>query len=114
MSNRIVFLGIDRLRTIIETETTAGRRAELAEALLRLLHLHASYISPRDEDLQGHVREGQILACVDRLGPPVRGLEFAWHIMQDPRPNGHGGTRGDHVLNGGLIQHSDLKWGIHT
>lgn len=111
MQNRIVFIAPERLHAIIETETRAGRRAELAEAILRLLYLQAAYCqAPAD-----HERVATNLPCISAPGRSRPQQEFAWCIVQDPRPNGYGGEFGDHVLNGGLIQYSDdHKWGIHT
>jgi hypothetical protein len=117
MANSIVLLAPERLHAIIDSETKAGRRADLAEALLALLHLHASYVGrPHDmtpDHREKHERIGTIIPCVEQAGSSIL-LEFGWAIIQDPRPNGHGGTYGDRVLNGGLIQHGDFKWGNHT
>lgn len=117
MPNQIVLLAPERLHTIIERESREGRRADLAEALLRLLHLHTSYIarpgSASPEERERQPRLGSILPHAEQAGEHIL-LEFGWSIIQDPRPNGHGGTTGEPVLNGGLIQHADHTWRIHT
>lgn len=109
MPSQINILSPERLHHIIERETREGRREALAMALLRLIELHTDYM--RRED--GTDRLGTILPLVEVPGSSIR-TELAWGIISNPLPNGHGGIRGDHVLNGGLIQHSDLKWSNHT
>lgn len=108
MPNRIIVLAPERLHEIIETESKAGRRKELAFALLNLMELHCSYLKG------GRPMQGTILPCTQ---DPRGGLhaEIAWGIIQNPRPGPYGGMQGDHVLNGALVQHSnDLRWSNHT
>jgi len=118
MPSKIVFLAPERLHAIIVHETQAGRRPALAEGILRLLELHARYLTPPDPEHRVSEepppdRLGTLLPQVERKGESIL-QEIDWGIISNPVDNGYGGVRGEHVLNGALIQHSDHSWMIHT
>lgn len=108
MANYIMLLAPERLHQIIEDETKAGRRDDLARALLRLIELHCSYLKDEDKPHQGTILPQTRDARSSLL------TEISWGIIANPRPGQYGGTVGDHVLNGALILHSDATWSNHT
>lgn len=108
MPNQIVLLAPARLHEIIQTETLAGRRDELARALLRLVELQCDFLKTEAQPMRATI----LPLAPDRHSTIL--CEIAWGIISNPRPGPHGGIEGDRVLNGGLIQHSDLAWSNHT
>lgn len=108
--NYIALLNPEHLHTLIEAETQAGRRAALAEGLLRLLALHARHlVEPAGHGLMrvGTIMKMPFVGTTDDLGFAIRDIPI--------EATGHAfNVAGKLVLNGGLIHHGDGIWGVHT
>jgi hypothetical protein len=104
MSNpaRIQLLGLPELNAFINAPRTEAARTALAHALLHLMDLLSSHITTALPARTGTVTVAGTLDGFEGL---------AWNIWETPSPE-H--PQGRHVLNGGLVQHPDGTWGIHT
>lgn len=104
MSNqpRIQMLGMTELNAFLETKRTDAAKTALARALVDLMTLLSSLIANIEPARTGTVTFAGRLDGFEGL---------AWSIREDPTPE-H--PQGRHVMNGGLVHHSDGTWGIHT
>lgn len=109
--SRIQIISPERLHAMIAREIKSGRGAKLADGLLRLLELQSRYLSQPDN--QPDNPQPNHALRVATIMPSHRYLtEIDWTIQENP--GDCLGMHGTHVLTGGLVQHSDGLWGIHT
>lgn len=106
MSNqsRIELLGSAELDAFFKHHTNQGSKAftKLGHALLQLMELINSLISNTTPARTGTITVAGSFDAFEGL---------AWVIRENPTPE-H--PKGRHVVNGGLVRHSDGTWGIHT
>jgi hypothetical protein len=103
--SRIQILAPERLDAFFEHYNSGQDYKMFREGLGRLLELCSRYLANLPA---GTHRVATIMPCHRSFH------EIDWCIQENPEPNGF---KGKHVINGGLVHHSDAAtptWGIHT